>query len=252
MSFEIFEIILRSLAFDCRLLYLGKPWHSLRHYWDLVWKAFLRRNISEAGDVCKVLKSLVFWFLISHAPATSQSNSKHSRCTEVMIWAWRWNDSCKRRYMQVAAVSQGPWASGSWRLWASVSLTAVNPGARRRAPILLLWQSLSYTSTLTFISSSLSLSLPQMTRPIQVKPADSESRGGKEISFLSHFITPHSFIFSSLLTHFLFRSLCAGDISFDWKCSHSVWGPTHAIYLIRFTSLLGFQETCVGWIWFPT
>lgn len=38
-----------------------------------------------------------------------------------------------------------------------------------------------------------------MTRPIQVKPADSESRGGKEISFLPHFIAPHSFIFSLTL-----------------------------------------------------
>lgn len=127
-----------------------------------------------------------------------------------------------------------------------MSLTAVNPGARRRAPILLLWLSLSYTSTLTFLSSSLSFFLPQMTRPIQVKPADSESRGGKEISFLSHFIAPHSFIFSSSLTHFLFRSLCAGYISFDWKCSHCVRGPTHAIYLIRFISLLGFQERICG------
>lgn len=128
-----------------------------------------------------------------------------------MIRAWRWNDSCE--WLQSLAphgllgvdVSE---LQCLWQLWIHE-----RDGA-------LLWLSLSYTSTLTFLSSS--LSLPQMTRPIQVKPADSESRGGKEISFLPHFIAPHSFIFSFSRTRFLFRSLWASDISFDWKCSHSV------------------------------
>lgn len=73
------------------------------------------------------------------------------------------------------------------------------------------------------INLSLSLSLSQMTRPIQVKPADSESRGGNDIS-----LPPH-FIFS--LYHFLFQLFSVRDISFDLHTAHCCWS-TKSIWCV--------------------